>query len=230
MLSKLLTVLTAPRKTMESLSDRPAWWIALVAIALLVSLSAALTSHISGPEQMEMMKQSRFGERFAHTPEYQAKIDEAAHPTIAGRIRTSIVGSISVLIGLVVGGLLWHVVCRVAGGVGSLKQTFAIVMLGDWIAVGLNSILKAPLILAKGQDSMTVTFSLAALLPEKDPTASTFRLLTTFTDLFALWALVVTVIGFQVVHRFGKGKAWGVGLIPWLVYMGLLYGLGSLFI
>lgn len=228
MLSHLITVFMSPRTTMEGIRDRPRWVITLVATLALFAVTSAITAHITGPEQMEAALDGPFGEQISKDPDYPQKMDEAASPTVAGRARSGVFGAIGAGVFLLIIGSLWHLVCRIAGGKGSWKQSMGVILLGDWIALGLRSVLMTPVILAKGE-SMTVTFSLGALMPEPDIKSVAWRALSTFTDVFSIWSLIVTVIGFSVVHAFAKQKAWAVGLVPWLVIGLISLGLTSLF-
>jgi hypothetical protein len=228
MLSHLITVFMSPRTTMEGIRDRPRWVLTLAVTLVLFAVTSAITAHITGPEQMEAALDGPFGERLASDPDYQRQIDESATPTVAGRVRSGVFGALGAGVFLLIIASLWHLVCRVVGGKGSWKQSMGVILLGDWIALGLRSLLMTPVILAKGE-SMTVTFSLGALMPEPDIKSIGWRALSTFTDVFSIWALIVTVIGLGVVHAFAKQKAWAVGVIPWLVIGLISLGLTSLF-
>jgi hypothetical protein len=60
------------------------------------------------------------------------------------------------------------------------------------------------------------SFSPAAFLPVAAQTSALYSFLSIF-DVFTLWYLVISVIGFKTVHRLPTGKAVVVVLVPFVL-------------
>ncbi len=229
--ARLVSIVHRPGATFEAVARRPQPWIPIVALALLVGVGSALIAHISGPEQMEMMLHSKWGERLANDPDFDQKLDDARHPSVAGRVTSGLSGAVGVVFMVAVTSFFYWLMCLVLGGRQGFQRTLDVVALGSWIGSGVGFAATLPLILAKGS-VMSVGYSLAPLLAlfggDADPQGFGYRLLQSFTNGFAIWQLVLMAIGFAIVHQMGRGRGWVAALVPWLIGSALSLWIASL--
>ena len=94
--------------------------------------------------------------------------------------------------------------------------------------MGLNSIVKLPIVLAKGT-SLDVSLGPAILVVERGVTDPIYQLLSMF-DLFTVWTVILIVLGFESVHGFARNKAVTVVVGAWLLMSFTMFGVSRLFI
>ncbi len=223
--SRLWTIFGAPSKAIEGIRSRPMWVLAGIIVAIVVGLFAATTKQISGPERMDLMKDSKIM-RMMPAEKFQEAYDKELNPTVGGRISTGVGAAASIWIGLFVGGLIYLLFGKLAGGRGTLKQVMGVVFWTALIGVALGSLVKWPLVFAK-KSVMDVNIGLGAIAGG-DPLSWGHQLLAMF-DLFVIWALVIMVLGFEKIHGFTRGKAAVVTVLPWLLMNLVLIALGRAF-
>jgi hypothetical protein len=223
--SRLWTIFGSPAKAIEGIRRRPLWVAAGLIVAVVVGLFAATTKQIAGPERMDLMKDSRIMQMMP-ADKFQEAYDKELNPTVAGRISTGIGAAASIWIGLFIGGLIYLLFGKLAGGTGTLKQVMGVVFWSALISVALGSLVKLPLVFAK-KSVMDVNIGLGALGGD-NPLSWGHQLLSIF-DVFVLWALVVMILGFQKIHGFTRGKAATVTILPWLLMNLILIGIGRAF-
>ena len=230
-LARLWTVVTRPRETFEASALRPQPWVALVALLLVVGVGSAMIAHIAGPEQMEMMSHSTLGKKMAENPDFPQKLEDARHPSPAKRGLTAVSGGVGAVVMVFLASFFYWLACLAVGGRQGFLRTLDVVALSTWVGSGLGFLATVPLIFAKGS-VMTVSYSLAPLLGlfggSVDPNSFVFRFLQTFTNGFAIWQLVVMALGFAVVHRISRGRAWTAALVPWVLGYALSLAIASL--
>lgn len=224
--SRLIAVFVAPGRAMEAVKARPRWLVAGLVIMAVMALFAALTATISGPEQLDMMKETKLG-RMMSPEQLQAAEDQALNPSTAKRIATTISAAAGGWIAVFVAGLVFLLFGKLAGGTGTFKQVMGVVFWAGLISYGLGTLVKLPLVLAK-HSVMEVSTGLGALAPG-DPLSLGYQLLSIF-DLFSIWAVAVMVIGFEKIHGFARGKAVVVTVLPWLLMSLVMIGIGRLFL
>ncbi|MHB8079210.1 MAG: Yip1 family protein [Candidatus Krumholzibacteriia bacterium] len=224
--SRLIAVFVAPGRAMEAVKVSPRWLVPGLVIMAVMALFAGLTATISGPEQVEMMKETKFG-RMMSAEQLQAAEEQALNPGPAKRIASTVSAAAFGWIAVFVAGLVFLLFGRLAGGTGTFRQVMGVVFWAGLISYGLGTLVKLPLVLAK-HSVMEVSTGLGAFAPG-DPLSLGYQLLGIF-DLFSIWAVAVMVIGFEKIHGFARGKAVVVTVLPWLLMSLVMIGVGRLFI
>lgn len=113
-------------------------------------------------------------------------------------------------------GLLSHLVSLIMGGKGNVKHSLSVVLFASYISSigGLITVL-----LSKAFGLTGLTLSLAAALPNLgNPILST---LLQYVEVFTIWSLVVMTIGFKRNHEISTVKAFFIGFIPQLIFIGI---------
>jgi hypothetical protein len=227
-IARLVAVFAAPRRAMEGVRDRPRWLIPGIVIALIVGVFSALTAHISGPEYMDLMRDSRLMDAM-EPEEWEQQYAEAENPDTLKKATSAFTAGVGILFVLLMQGLLLLLFSKLAGGEAGFKQVMGVHFWAAMIGSGLGYVLRLPLVLAK-QTVMGVSIGLAALLPRAPLDSPAYQALYFFGDFMVWWGLAVAAIGLVVINEWTAGRAAVVVVLPWLLFTGFMYGLQRLFI
>ena len=227
-LARLWAVFVRPGQAMEWVRERPRWLAAGLLLAILGAFYAVITLPIAGPEQMELMRDTRLM-RMMPEDQWQTQYEESLNPTPTKRVTTGIGAAVATFVIVLIYGLVYLLFGKLAGGKGTFKQVMGVTFWAYLIPGGLGNLLRIPLIFAK-QSVMEVSLGLAALAPKENMLSAGYQALYYFGDFFVWWSLVVMVIGFQKVHEISRGQAAVVTILPWLLVTGAMYGLGRIFL
>ena len=224
---RLSDLVARPGRLMDRVGIAPRWWHAGLLICVLIGVFAWLTSPISGPEQLEMMRDSKI---MSMMPEdqWQQQYEDALHPAPAKRIMTAVGAGFTAWVMVLLFGFILGFFARMGGGKGTFKQALGVVSWAALIPFGIGSLVKVPLVLAT-ESVYRVNFGLAALAPGLEPSAKLYQVLMTYGDFFTWWGLIVLVIGFQRVFAMGRAAAATAVLLPWILCSAVPLGLTLLF-
>ncbi len=226
--SRLWALIARPGQAMVWVGEKPQWLVAGLILFVTFGLFTALTAHIAGPEQMELMRDTRFGQMMPQE-EWEQQYEESLNPTVVKRLLTGLSGGFGTWISVFIYGLVFLLFSKLAGGQATFKQVMGVTFWGFLLPYVLGSWLKLPLIYAK-ESLMGVSIGLAALAPNADLLSAQYQALSFFGDFFVWWGLVLLIIGIGKVDGFATGKAATVVLLPWLLVTGAMFILGRLFI
>jgi hypothetical protein len=213
--SLMVGVFTSPAKTFEQFSGRPQLLVPLMVVVVLMAVGGAVGSKYNSMAQYEMMKKSTT---------LPAQVLEEMRQSVenpdmvTGAITAAVV---IVVIGVLAALLAWFMGTFVFGGQTTFKGVWGVGVMGGLITV-LGGVVKLPLMIAR--DSVQVTLGLAALMPGKDFTSVLYSLLF-YLDIFAVWAIIVTGIGYAAAFGISRGKGIATSVVVSLVFIGLLIGL-----
>jgi len=98
---------------------------------------------------------------------------------------------------------------------------WGVVLLADLIAM-VGGVLRSLLIVAK--DSIYVSLGPAALLPGKDFTSILYAILY-YTDIFAIWSVIVAGFGYAAIFGISRGKGMTISVVLWAI--GILVAVGG---
>jgi len=216
-----------PSRLMDHVGARPLWWVPGVVIFVVMIAFAWLTAPISGPEQMEMMRDSKL---MSMMPEeqWQAQYDEAMNVTPGKRLVQSLTAGFMGWISVIVFGFILGFFARMGGGKGSLRQALGITSWAALLPFAVGPLVKAPLVLAT-ESVFKVNIGLAALLPGGEPGTALFQFLLTYGDFLTWWGLAVLVIGFSRVFGLARRAAVTAVVLPWALLSLIPLGLALIF-
>ncbi len=212
-LGRLVDLVAQPSRLMENVGFAPRWWQAGLLVFVVIAAFSWLTVHISGPEQMEMMRDSRFTQLMP-AGEWERAYADAMDPSMAKRITQSLGAGISTWVMMMVLSLVLGFFAKMSGGQGKMKQSMGIVHWASIIPFVIMVLIKLPLVLIT-ESVFSVNLGLAALLGDTDPTNPLYHILATYGDFSNWWGLFVLVIGYRTVYRMTTAAAAVSVLLPW---------------
>lgn len=228
--SRLAGALFAPGKTFASIAQRPTWLVAWLVLVLCVT---GLT--------LAMHERTDYREVVVRTLEAFGGVDQIPADQLEQRIegRERFGGIGAPINGLFAGGifcllaLIYWVAFKMFGSELTYKQSLA-----TFVHAGLPGaifmLLAIPVVLGGGDLSyeqlMTrdVLASNLGFLAPGDASIALKSLLMGI-DFFALWSLVLAIIGYRIVARVSTGLAGGIAVTLFLIGLGLRVGLAVLF-
>ena len=219
-------VLSEPGRAMDAVRERPRWAAAALICLVCVGLMAAFTLQITGPEQIDLMRETRLGRNMDpdKLDEMYARFEEISP---GQRVLQGFQAGVGVLFSLIVVAGVLHLAAKVAGGQASFRHTLAVVSWANIVGVALASLIKWPLILARGS-SLGIAFGPAVLVADRGPTDALFQLLS-FLDVLTIWTVVLMAIGLERVHALPRGKAYGATIGASLLMGAVMFGVARLF-
>lgn len=205
----LYQVFYQPVEFFAQLKNQPKVIVPYLAIIVVLLLSFWLVVDLT----MEFAKQQpRFQQQ--PVPDNILYILSVVQPTVAFLIYPLMVSALAMLVG-----------SFMLGERARFKQIFSVALYGTFIfAVG--KLVVAPLMLAKG--SVLLSLSLGVLAPEADPTNWLYLLLTKI-EVFNIWEIIATGIGFSVVYNLPRNKGYLISVLSVGLLSIIAVVLGSLF-
>jgi hypothetical protein len=124
-----------------------------------------------------------------------------------------------------------YLLFNLVGGELDYKRSLAVALHAS-MPRALAALLSLPVILSRSEISLKelqggslLHSNLSFLVPDAGPA---LRTLLTSCDLFSFWTLALSIVGFHLVAKVGKGTAAAVVLLLWVVGIGLAVGLSLL--
>ncbi|MBC8424161.1 YIP1 family protein [bacterium] len=226
-LSRFWTIIVNPSAAMEAVRERPRVLVAALAIIILMGVFTAATVHIAGPEQADMMRDTRFGE-LMEPEQIEEMYDSYLDMTTKDRIMSALPAGFGSAAMVFVMGLVFLLFGKLAGGQGTFGQVMGVIFWSNVVSMGYAALIKWPLVLAK-ETVMGITLGPAVLVADRGFLDPLFGFLT-LLDIFTVWGVVLIVIGFEKVHGFARNKAIAVVVATWLLISLVMFGIGRLFI
>ena len=225
--ARLVALIVHPVQLMAAVAVRPHWLVAGLLLVIVVALYSAVTLPISGPEQLELMRDSRF---LSSLPEgaWQQQYDAALDPTSVKRLATGLGAGVSSWVMTLIFGAVIALFARLSGGNGTLKQTLGVASWAALLPFGVGSLIKLPLVLLQ-ESAVRVSIGLAAFAQGLDAHSFTYQALVTYGDFTSWWGLAVIVVGLEQVHGLQRGPAVTVTLLTWLLLITVPFVIGRLF-
>ncbi|MFZ1947654.1 MAG: Yip1 family protein [bacterium] len=211
-------VFTSPGAVARDVADRPDWKTPL-AVLILASVVFTLAMY-----SYQMEYQREVLERWQKETGTQIDIDSAVKPSTGRQVGSAVGGALAVALFTLVGAAVLNGVAMLAGGVAGFRKMFAFFAYALVIASAGN-LLKIPLAIAK--KSVDVRMSLAAFAPGlrlESPTA----ILLNSTDVFVVWSLVATVIGFAALTQLSTKKSAVIVVVMYAAFVLLEVGATAL--
>ncbi len=227
-------ILVQPRATFRAVSEegRRAWWLPALLAALMAVLPIAVGAPLRAQQQREAVAivQEQFGGET--TPEQQQQMEQALKAATSPLLIT-VFPSVSALLGLAVGWLVWagalYLIGMAVGGHASFGTLFRTVVWA-WMPYAVRGFLQSLYILLSGQlivnpglsglvyDARSAREALTSPPTPGQMVAASFL---SRVDLFLFWNLALLVVGTVVATRLSTRKALLLVLGVWLLLTGI---------
>ncbi len=220
---RLKDLFVAPARLMDRVAEAPRYLIPGLIVLVVVGVFNYLTMPITGPEQMELMRDTKLMQMMPQDA-WQQQYEQAMNPTPLKRALQTVGSAFSVWISMLLLGFILGFFARMSGGQGGFRQALGIVSWASLIPFGLGMVIKLPIVLMT-ESMYRVTLGLAAFAPGDDPLAPLHQILMAYGDFFTWWGLAVLVIGFQRVYKLGRGAAVLAVILPWVLVSAIPLGI-----
>lgn len=216
---RLLGALVAPVETFQSIAARPTWVAPLVLMALLATITGYLVSTRTDYEKMMRQQNERTGGQMT-----AEQIDNAVERAKTVAPIAGLAGGLVVVpaINLFVALLYW-VAFKLLGSDLSYKSSLS-TALHSSLPGAVSALIAIPVIwrqaalsAEQARSGSFLASNLGFLAPADAGPA--IRALLTCADLFSVWAVVLSIVGFSIVARVSRGVATGVVLTFWLLFV-----------
>lgn len=221
---RLAGVITSPNETFASIARRPDWIVPLLIIFVLALAGGVITAmkvdfNALAHETMEMNPK---------TADLPADRLETAIKFTAATMKVSAFASpvLSVISLLIVAAVLM-VSFRLFAGEVTFMQAFSLTLYA-WVPRVIKGVIAVIVLMSRGNISLIdlqnpVMSNLGFLAdPKANPVG--FALASSL-DLFAVWSLILLIIGFAVATRLSRAKSAGI-VIGWWIVVNLLLLIG----
>lgn len=221
--SRIVGIFTSPRAVMEDIVAHPNWLIPLIIVLMLGMTNAYLFTDLGMQAGIEQVR---------NNPKMTQEQIDVATKAMQERMASPwrYVGIVAAPIFIVVACLLIAGVFLFSGNVllggeAKFKTIFSVVSWSSLIGV-LAAAVNVPIMLAK--QSLEEATSLSVLLSPDDKNTFLYKLLSK-VEIFTIWEIAVMGIGLAVAYKFSTGKATGIVVAWWLIYVLISVGLSTLF-
>jgi len=221
--SRIVGVLFSPGQTFADIARKPDWVIpALVIIAVFLIAAIVTTPRIDFEGMMRQAMEAK-GQTGA-AAEQGLRFGVAMAKGIQYTIPFLLIGFIAV------GALIYWLGVRLAGGDATYQQVFSVVIYA-FIPLAIRQLVKIPVVLSKHninpREVETLVRSGPAFLVSYKDHPILWALLTRL-DLFAIWSVILVIIGLAAASRLSKAKSAGVVIVVWSIMTLITLGFAAM--
>lgn len=210
--TRLVNIFISPAEAMKSIDRVPTWFWALLLTTTVSLLVAIVVMPFAMQMQIDMIRNN------PNIPPEQAQMIE--QQMMQGGTMQYIGAIFGVIIGLpllsiIIAAIFYFVGSVLLGGDATFKKNFSIWIWASCIS-SLGALIKLPVMYIK--KNVMVTFSPALFLSGDYIGKPIYTLLSNF-DFFVIWQLAVFAIGYSIIYRFNKAKAFVTVGALWAIWI-----------
>jgi hypothetical protein len=208
-LRNLGLIFTSPSQAAAQVADRPHWVLPLVILMVVAAVFTLSTFKYQLQEQRQTIEEM--------LEERGMEMDEENMPedSTAGRVLGGAGAAVMAGLAVLVGAAILNGFATLMGHEIGFRKMFAFYSHVGLIGA-LGMLVKIPIVLAK-QD-MDVRTSVLAFAPSI-PLDSLAGVFLSNLDLFSIWSVVATVVGYDVLSGMGRRKSAYVVVGLWVLWM-----------
>lgn len=232
---RVFNVFFEPKKTFESIVQRPTWVLPMLIVIVLGLVAVATIGSRIGWRQVidhQIASSPRAQQRMEQIPAAQRESILEKQAKFAG-----VFGYVGAVVGTVVAEIIVAALLLAAFKIISGSQIGFSTSLGivahSWMPYVISGILGIVILFIKDPSTIDVQNIVAsnpgALLP--DNSAKWLVSLLTSLDIFTFWAIILQAIGFRATNpkKVSFGQALGIIVALWLVFVFLKVGFAAAF-
>jgi hypothetical protein len=191
-------IFSSPSGVALDIASTPDWKVPLVVVILLTVIFTAVLYPFQLEYQRDML------EKFQKETGREMDIDALTRPSMAKRVTGLVGAAVMVSLFVLVASAILNGVAMLVGGSSGFTKMFSLLAY-TMIIASAGNLVKVPLVMAKGSID-AARLSLAAFAPGLR-LESAAGLALSSTDVFAVWTVVATVIGFGALTGLGNKKS-----------------------
>jgi hypothetical protein len=208
-LSNIWRIFYKPSAVAASVDQKPTWLVPVIVVLVLGFVAVYASYEYNVEYQKQVFQKMQRDHGTGMDPESLFKV------TPAKRIYGGAIGGLSMVLGVLVGAAILHGVALVVGGKSSFRKVFCLYSYA-WIIPAVGGLVKVPLVLAK--KSIDVRSSLAALTPGV-AFDSPLGVMLNSADLFYIWMLAATVVGYSILTGLGTKKSTAIVIGLYILFV-----------
>jgi hypothetical protein len=231
---RLVGAVFTPAETFRSIRERPTWGWVLVVFLLLGGVAGFVAIQKIDPQmqrtevRQQLEKRGLEGDELDRAVERATQVTQRFGPVLVG------VGLVAGVLGYLLITLVLWLGLRLAGGELTFVQGFSATLHGLIPAQALKSLILIPVLFSVRsvdpqalQSGAILQSNLAFLAPE-GASRAVVALLSS-VDVFALWTVVLLVLGMSIVGRVSKSTSTLVVVGGWVLWVAAKVGWWTLF-
>jgi len=208
-LSNIGLIFYRPSAVAASVNEKPAWLVPVIVVLILGFVAVYASYQYNVEYQKQVFEKMQRDRGTSLDPESLFKV------TPAKRLYGGAIGGLSLVLGVLVGAAILHGLALVLGGKSSFRKVFCFYAYA-WIIPAAGGLAKLPLVLAK--KSIDVRSSLAALTPGV-AFDTPLGVMLNSADLFYVWMLVVTAVGYSILTGLGTKKSTAIVIGLYILFV-----------
>lgn len=217
--SRIIGVLFSPGQTFADIARKPDWVVPALVIVVVVMMAAIATVP-------RIDFEGTYREAFEAKGLSGPRMEQSLRFAVAFAKGTQYLGPFLLLGVLAVVALIYFLGVKMLGGAATYQQVFSVVLYGFMPQV-LRALIKIPIVLSKHglkmQESEAVVRSSLAFLTSYKTNPALFAFFSRL-DVFAIWSMILAVIGLAAASRLSKGKTAAVVIAAWILMTLLIVG------
>lgn len=213
-LSNLGLIFYRPSAVAASVDQRPNWVIPVVAILILCFVAGYASYQYNVDYQKQVYRELHRDQAAG------ADVEGLFQVTPAKRAYGGVLGGLGMVLGVLVGAAILHGLALVVGGRSGFRKLFCLYAYA-WIIPAVGAVVKLPLVFAR--QSIDVRSSLALLTPGI-AFDSPVGVMLNSVDLFYVWMLAATAIGYNVLTGLGIKKSAAIVVGLYLLFVAFSVG------
>jgi hypothetical protein len=221
--SRIVGVLFSPGQTFADIARKPDWVVPALVIIAVFLIAAIVTVPRIDFETMSRQAMEARGQT-GPAAEQGLRFAIAMARGIQYVVPFLIIGFIAV------GALIYWLGARLAGGEATYQQVFSVVMYA-FIPQTIRQLIKIPVVLSKHninpREIETLVRSGPAFLVSYKEHPMLWGLFTRL-DLFALWSVILVIIGLAAAARISKAKSAAVVVVVWSIMTLITLGFAAI--
>ncbi len=214
-----------PSVAFARVAQRPAWWLPGLVLFVLVALYTAMNCHVIVPGSLSAALDKADGKQLEVLQKQMALFSD---PPAWLRFITGFGAGFGIWVVMAIQALIYHLFLRLSEGKGTVGQSFGVVYWAALVPTLMKTLLSWIVIVVTDGAHLLRDTGLAALVPDKASDSLPYQLATFFGDVFSIWTVVLTIIGFAVVHRIARGRSALVTVLVYVLISACMIGLSLL--
>jgi len=220
-ISRIFNIFFEPRKVFENLKIKPRWLVPFIILSVIGIISFHYTYPYIVKQQITRIEENE------RIPDAQKEViiermGEREHPP-AWQLVFAPVGTLVYF--LVVAVAIFFMGNVLLGGDSSFGRMLSVYAYSSLVAIPA-AIIKIPLVFMR--ETIEIQTSLALLLPPDMKESFVYRIFANF-DIFTIWTLILTSLGFAVMYNFSRKKSATAVVILWLLWVFVSSALAGVF-